>query len=121
MAVGDQAPGNSGDRTALIQIVRAISDIVTALGESSATLVLIETALDGLEAGLTSVVTAIQALQPGNLPSSTVAALPAAGTAGAGAHRLVTDANATTFASVVAGGGANVVPVYSDGAAWRIG
>lgn len=33
----------------------------------------------------------------------------------------VSDANATTFASVVAGGGANIVPVYYDGTSWRIG
>jgi hypothetical protein len=39
----------------------------------------------------------------------------------AGTRRFVTDANATTFASVVAGGGANAVPVYSDGTNWRIG
>lgn len=53
--------------------------------------------------------------------SYTVANLPAAGTAGATAQAFVTDANATTFASVVAGGGANFVPVYSDGIDWRIG
>lgn len=51
----------------------------------------------------------------------TVANLVAAGTAGAGARAFVTDATATTFASVVAGGGANNVPVYSDGTNWRIG
>jgi hypothetical protein len=50
-----------------------------------------------------------------------VAALPAAATAGAGARAFVTDANATTFASIVAGSGANGVPVYSDGTNWRIG
>lgn len=53
--------------------------------------------------------------------ATTVASLPAAGTAGAGARHFVTDANATTFASIVAGGGANGVPVYSDGTNWRIG
>ena len=51
----------------------------------------------------------------------TVATLPAAATAGAGARAFVTDANATTFASIVAAGGANGVPVYSDGTNWRIG
>lgn len=51
----------------------------------------------------------------------TVATLTAAATAGAGARSFVTDANATTFNSVVAGGGANKVPVFSDGADWRIG
>jgi hypothetical protein len=49
----------------------------------------------------------------------TVASLPAAGTAGRRA--FVSDANATTFASVAAGGGTNKVPVYDDGASWRIG
>lgn len=39
----------------------------------------------------------------------------------AGTRAFVTDANATTFASIVAGGGANLVPVYSDGTDWRIG
>lgn len=48
----------------------------------------------------------------------TVATLPAAT---AGARNFVSDANATTFASIVAGGGANVVPVYADGTNWRIG
>jgi hypothetical protein len=62
------------------------------------------TKLDGIETGTTTVVS-----------------LPVAGTAGAGAHHFVTDANATTFASVVVGGGANGVPVYSDGTNWRIG
>lgn len=51
----------------------------------------------------------------------TVASLPAANTVGAGARSFVTDANATTYASIVAGGGSNAVPVYSDGTNWRIG
>ena len=50
-----------------------------------------------------------------------VASLGSAATAGAGARRIVTDATVTTFASVVAGSGSNVVPVYSDGTNWRIG
>ena len=53
--------------------------------------------------------------------ATTVASLPAAATAGAGARSFVTDANATTFLSIVAGGGANAVPVVSDGANWLIG
>lgn len=51
----------------------------------------------------------------------TVATLPAAAAAGAGARAFVSDANATTFASTVAGGGANKVPVFSDGTNWLIG
>jgi len=34
---------------------------------------------------------------------------------------LVTDATTTTFGAAVVGGGANTVPVYSDGTTWRIG
>lgn len=53
--------------------------------------------------------------------SQTIAQLPAAATAGAGARAFVTDANSTTFLSVVASGGANKVPVVSDGTNWLIG
>lgn len=38
-----------------------------------------------------------------------------------GCRAVVTDANATTPGGVVAGGGANIVPVFRDGTAWRIG
>jgi hypothetical protein len=51
---------------------------------------------------------------------TTVANLPAAATAGTGARSFVTDANATTFLSTVAGGGSNRVPVVSDGTNWLI-
>jgi len=51
----------------------------------------------------------------------TVATLPSAVTSGTGARAFVSDATATTFASTVAGGGANKVPVYSDGTNWKIG
>lgn len=74
----------------------------------------------------------IQSLQPsnqavtGNLTVAgyvlttpvTVANLP---TGAAGAKAFVTDATVTTFASIVAGTGANGVPVYHDGTNWRIG
>jgi hypothetical protein len=53
--------------------------------------------------------------------ATTVASLTNAILAGAGARHFVTDATATTFASAVAGGGSNSVPVYSDGLTWRIG
>lgn len=51
----------------------------------------------------------------------TVATLP---TGAAGDRAYVTDANAAFTAgigAVVAGGGANVVPVFYDGTDWRIG
>jgi hypothetical protein len=51
----------------------------------------------------------------------TVATLPDAASAGAGARAFVSDANASTFNTIVAAGGSNAVPVFSDGASWRIG
>lgn len=54
-------------------------------------------------------------------PLYTVATLPRASGVGKGSRAFVSDANATTFATIVAGGGANSVPVYSDGTNWRIG
>jgi hypothetical protein len=53
--------------------------------------------------------------------TTTVGALPAAATAGAGARAFVTDALAPVFGSAVAGSGAVGVPVYSDGSAWNVG
>ena len=50
----------------------------------------------------------------------TVASLPAAAT-NTDVSFIVTDANATTFNGIVAGGGANRVKVTSDGTNWRIG
>lgn len=51
----------------------------------------------------------------------TVVTLPSPVASGVGARSFVSDANATTFASIVAGSGPNKVPVYSDGTNWRIG
>lgn len=52
--------------------------------------------------------------------SYTVATLPTA-VGKTGVRYMVTDANATTFMSTVAGGGANIVPVVSNGTNWKIG
>lgn len=51
----------------------------------------------------------------------TVANLPAASVAGAGARAFVSDATVATFATIVVGGSTNMVPVYCTGADWRIG
>lgn len=54
----------------------------------------------------------------------TTATLPAAATIGAGGRASASDstvAAAGNFGAVYAGGGANFVPLYSDGTAWRIG
>jgi len=56
--------------------------------------------------------------------SYAVSALPSASGVGAGARAMVSDGSvvaAGNFGNVVASGGANVVPVYSDGTNWRIG
>jgi hypothetical protein len=56
---------------------------------------------------------------PGITSPTTVALLPVVPTAGL--RGLVSDATVTTFGTVVIGGGANTIPVYGDGVAWRIG
>jgi len=50
----------------------------------------------------------------------TYAQLPAA-VSNAGARAFITDGSTTTFNATVAGGGANKVPVFSDGANWKVG
>jgi hypothetical protein len=51
----------------------------------------------------------------------TVATLPNAATAGVGSRAFVTDSSVSTFGTTVAGGGSTKVPVYSDGANWKVG
>lgn len=53
--------------------------------------------------------------------TTTVAGLPAAAAAGAGARYFVSDGTAAAFRTVVVGGGSVFLPVYSDGTDWRIG
>ena len=55
------------------------------------------------------------------LTNYTVATLPSAVTSGAGARTFVTDATGPTFGATVVGGGAVLVPVYSDGTNWKVG
>ncbi len=60
-------------------------------------------------------------LDPAALPVLTVSALPGSGVPiTTGTQAFVTDANATTRGSVVAGGGSNRVLVYRDNTDWRI-
>ena len=61
----------------------------------------------------------VDSLIPFKLKTYPVVDLP--GSPVKGWTAMVTDANATTFASIVAGGGSNNVPVYYDGTNWRIG
>lgn len=96
---------------------------VTGLGsmstQSAASVAITGGAIDGTPIGATTQSTGRFTTVRTN--SATVATLPAAATAGQGARSFVTDATATTFLSIVAGGGANKVPVVSDGANWLIG
>lgn len=77
--------------------------------------------LTTLVAYLSNAFTSLSASSYVKVSAVAVSALPSAATVGAGARATVSDANATTFNSVVAGGGANTLPVFSDGTAWRIG
>jgi hypothetical protein len=53
-----------------------------------------------------------------NTPLGGVGSLPACTAALEGAFTGVTNASATTYNSVVAGGGTNHMPVYCNGTAW---
>lgn len=53
--------------------------------------------------------------------TTTVGSLPTCNSGTKGARHFVTDANATTFNSTAAGGGANNVPVTCNGTNWVIG
>ncbi|RUV65222.1 MAG: hypothetical protein E5X35_11515 [Mesorhizobium sp.] len=71
----------------------------------------------GAEAAGAGVVRPVQL----KMTPQTVATLPVAATAGAGARMFVSDALGPAFGSAVVGGGAVNVPVYSDGANWMVG
>lgn len=56
--------------------------------------------------------------------ATAVGSLPAAASGNRGARWFVTDSSvaaAGNFGAIVAGGGANIAPIYSDGTNWRIG
>lgn len=66
----------------------------------------------------------VESKKPHKFPVYTVATLPSPASAYTYCRAFVSDSNATMTAgigAVVAGGGANKVPVYSDGANWCIG
>ena len=58
---------------------------------------------------------------PGNPTPLPAANLPLPTAALLGSRGFVSDATATTFDSIVAGGGTHPVPVFCDGSVWRIG
>jgi hypothetical protein len=82
--------------------------------------------LDGTElvpcvqSGVTVYTTINDILATGSLVT-TVAQLPSAVTAGAGARYIVTNADDRDFGFLPSGGGGLTVPVYSDGTVWRMG
>lgn len=92
----------------------AASDLTNGTTGSGAVVLATNATLSGATVGATLVTTPMVDYTP-----SLVSALPAPGTVGR--KRFVSDATATTFASIVAGGSSNPVPVYDDGTNWRIG
>ena len=79
-----------------------------------------------INAGLTSVtgnITGGNILTAGIVKTTakTYATLPTAANAGAGARSFITDGNTATFGSQVIAGGANAVPVWSNGTNWYVG
>lgn len=82
-------------------------------------------AISRIGAGVLGVGTGAQGSLAGQLYAATVrtgqttvAGLPAAATAGAGARAYVTDASVCTFLSTVVAGGSTKCPVTSDGTNW---
>lgn len=76
--------------------------------------------LEAVQAGVSVRVTAAQLASLGEtIPLPTI--VGSLGVPTAGERNMVTDATATTFGTVVVGGGTNTVPVYADGTNWRIG
>lgn len=76
----------------------------------------ITTLITYIEANLTNVVAQTIKTTP-----TTLVQLPTATIAGAGTRAFITDGSTATFGATVAGGGANIVPIYSDGTNWKVG
>jgi hypothetical protein len=53
--------------------------------------------------------------------STTFEGLPSASASGAGARSFITDSSVNTFLGTASGGGANAVPVVSNGSIWLVG
>jgi hypothetical protein len=53
--------------------------------------------------------------------ANTYANLPSGSSRFTGTRAIITNANTTTFNSLVSGGGSNVMPVFYDGTNWRVG
>jgi hypothetical protein len=75
----------------------------------------VTTMITYMQANFSNVVAATVQTTP-----STFAQLPNA-VGNTGARAFITDGSTTTFAATVAGGGANFVPVYSNGTVWKVG
>lgn len=76
----------------------------------------ITTFVQFIETGFTNVV--CQTVQ--TTPVS-FAQLPSAVSVGAGTRAFINDSNSNTYGDPAAGGGSDVVPVWSNGTAWYIG
>lgn len=78
--------------------------------------------VDGSGRATRELIAYLQALGTGVIPRTTYTAAELATMApGTVSTAFCSDSSVTTFNSVLAGGGANVVPVFWTGAAWRVG
>jgi hypothetical protein len=111
---------NYNAATAIGYLAKVSSANTVVLGRTTDVTVIGATADDGSGNRL-QVTGGIKATTIVKSGSYTVATLPSASTAGAGARAFVTDANSTTFLATAVGGGANAVPVVSNGTSWVIG
>ena len=109
--------------TAYLQANAAYNYSNTAFVQGNTARNLANTALQNTTTTLAGTLTVTSNVVCKNVKTTgvTVASLPTAATAGAGSRAFVTDANQNTFYANVFSGGANQVPVFSDGTFWRIG
>jgi len=109
--------GNSGGTTGVHVAANSFLGFTSA---SNNALTTVDTTFARVAAGIVKLTNNSTGAGVMVLQAVTVTSLPSAATAGVGALATVTDANATTARSTVAGGGANKVLVMSDGTNWII-
>lgn len=78
--------------------------------------------LDAIAADLAALQGDVEALQAYLLTTPMpLASLPSAASVGGGVRAFINDGSNSTFSNVAAAGGSFTIPVYSDGANWRLG
>ena len=119
--------GSSGGGTVTVFLGGVLSDNAVVVGagfqriKTPSNLTRIDAAGNFTTPGF--IETGVTTSDPGSilLNRTSVSGLPTCQANAEGTRMSVNDATATTFYSVVAGGGSNHVPVFCDGTDWRIG